>query len=95
MTMITTDFTPALTSSEYKVLRAIAFNEFGDGPGTDIWADCINGSKYPSGIEGKALSGVVASLAKKGFIRSEGTGRDATIRIVRINQQVLESMARG
>ena len=89
--MITTD----LTTGEYKVLRAIAFNDFGDGPGTDIWADCINGSKYPSGIEGKALSGVVASLAKKGFIRSEGTGRDATIRIVRISNELLEEMARS
>jgi hypothetical protein len=89
--MITTD----LTTGEYKVLRSIAFNEFGDGPGTDIWADCINGSKYPSGIEGKALSGVVASLAKKGFIRCEGTGRDATIRIVRISNELLEGMARS
>ena len=91
MTMITTD----LTTSEYKVLRAIAFNDFGDGPGTDIWADCINGSRYPSGIEGKALSGVVASLAKKGFVRCHGTGRDACIRIVQISNELLEEMARG
>ena len=91
MTMITTD----LTTNEYKVLRAIAFNDFGDGPGTDIWADCINESRYPSGIEGKALSGVVASLAKKGFIRCEGKGRDAGIRIVRISNELLESMTMG
>ena len=70
-----------MTTNENAVLLAIAFNDFGDGPGTDIWADCINDSSKPSGIEGKALSGVVASLAKKGLIYCSGKGRDAYIRI--------------
>ena len=69
------------TTLENKVLLAIGFNDYGDGPGTEIWADCINDSRRPSGIEGKALSGVVASLKKKGLVHCYGDGRDAGIRM--------------
>jgi hypothetical protein len=73
--------TKTITANETAVLLSIAHNYFGDGPGTEIWADCINDSSKPSGIEGKALSGVVASLAKKGLIVCSGNSRDAGIRI--------------
>ncbi len=62
-----------LTPKEHEVLKAIAENEFHDGLkgpdiiGSNIWSDCI----YCS-IEGKALSGVVSSLAKKGLVRASG-----------------------
>jgi len=69
------------TTLENAVLLAIGFNDFGDGPGTEIWADCINESARRSNVEGKVLSGVVASLKKKGLIHCTGGGRDATIRM--------------
>ena len=78
-----------LTTNETAVLLAIAFNDFGDGPGTEIWADCINESSKPSGITGKALSGVVSSLANKGFILCYGDGRDACIRITETGKALL------
>lgn len=64
------------TDNERKVLRSLLTNDYGNGP-TYAWV--INHSSEPSGVEGKALSGVVASLSKKGFVRCEGTGEDATV----------------
>lgn len=66
-----------LTPSELKVLKALAFNHYGDSEGTWAWA--VNESLHPSGITGKALSGVVGSLAKKGLIKSEGSGSECAI----------------
>jgi hypothetical protein len=70
-----------VTTNEAKVLKSILTNDFtmsnGRIPekfeGTDwIWSDCINDSRYPSGINGKALSGVVSSLCQKNLIQSDG-----------------------
>ena len=61
-----------ITSNELKVLQSIATNFFGQQVGDPVWADCINDSHKPSRIEGKALSGVCASLAKKGLIETDG-----------------------
>lgn len=65
-----------ITRNEHKVLRAILTNDFQAG-GT--WANCINDASEPSGIEGKALAGVVSSLAKKGLLICGGRGSDATV----------------
>lgn len=61
-----------LTASETAVILAIAFNHFSDEPGAEIWVDSINDSSKPSGITGKALSGVIASLVKKGLVWTSG-----------------------
>tara|TARA_R110002020_G_scaffold130222_2_gene291399 strand:- start:248 stop:562 length:315 start_codon:yes stop_codon:yes gene_type:complete len=68
-----------LTESETKVLIALATNHYGGLDDHDPtwsaccvgWRDSINDSSFPSGIEGKALSGVVGSLSKKGLLTSE------------------------
>ena len=73
------------TENEAKVLRSIATNSYCDAnyrsPRTyqapDVWMDCINDSGLPSGIEGKALSGVCSSLSKKGFA-SFSSGKDGS-----------------
>lgn len=67
-----------ITESERKVLRSIYTNDFGTN-GDCVWADSINDSAEPSGIEGRSLSGVVSSLMQKGLLHSGGYGRDATI----------------
>ena len=69
-----------ITTNEAAGLRAIAtncFNVLNYGIPTcyaeanqEIWTDLINDAEYPSGIEGKALSGVCSSLVKKGLMKS-------------------------
>ena len=66
-----------LTVNEMKVLKSLAYNDYGEGHATWSWA--VNESKHPSGIKGKALSGVVASLVKKGLLKAEGEGEDSSI----------------
>lgn len=68
-----------LTENEIAVLMAIYANNFHGDPDGPIWADCINDSALPSGLEGKALAAVCSNLAQKGLITTEGTGRDSTI----------------
>lgn len=70
-----------LTENEKKVLKSIYYNFFGNSPGDWVWSDCINESKFPSGLHGKTLSGVVASLAKKNLVYCDGRGRDACVMI--------------
>lgn len=71
-----------MTNNEFKVLRAIATNCFAPtnyaspesfDETAPVWSDSINDAGEPSGIEGKALSGVCGSLAAKGFVN---TGED-------------------
>ena len=61
-----------LTANETAVILAIAFNYFSNEPGAEVWVDCINESSKPSGVTGKALSGVIASLVKKGLVWTSG-----------------------
>ena len=72
-----------VTPKEMAVLMAIRFNDFGNGDnldGSEVWADCINDSRFPSGVEGKSLSSIIASLNKKGLVVSNGhKGRDACV----------------
>jgi DNA-binding MarR family transcriptional regulator len=78
---MTTDI--QITENERKVLRAILTNDFGDGD--DLawrWSNSINDAGEPSGLSGKTLSGVCASLAQKGLVQADGqSGRDACIRL--------------
>lgn len=63
-----------ITDNELAVLKAIRDNYYqgGETPvGYPVWSDHINDSHSPSGIEGKALSGVVSTLAQKGLVVSE------------------------
>lgn len=66
-----------LTDKEARVLKALAYNYFGEGSGTWCWA--VNDSNAPSGVTGKALAAVVGSLEKKGLVRTDGGGREGTI----------------
>lgn len=78
-----------ITANEAAVLRSIATNCYNvlnygvpscyEEANNEIWTDLINDAEYPSGIEGKALSGVCGSLARKGLILSFDGGRDSTI----------------
>lgn len=75
-----------ITEKELKVLFAIRNNDYCNGDATAAtWVECINASSTPSGVEGRSLSGVVASLAKKDLVSTNGesialtsTGLDAT-----------------
>ena len=66
-----------ITRSEHTVLKTILYNYFMDARpspelvGRPVWSDCINDSRHPSGIEGKALSGVVSSLCQKNLLGSD------------------------
>lgn len=66
------------TDLEIKVLTAVLHNYFHDGAqdfdkiNGYVWSNCINDSDKPSGIEGKQLSGVVASLCRKKLLNSDG-----------------------
>ena len=67
-----------LTPSELAVLKSLAFNDYGDG-GSEVWSWAINDSGEPSGIEGKALAGVVSSICKKGLYKqADAGGRDGS-----------------
>jgi len=68
-----------ITPNERAVLDALATNHFGQDVGDLVWANCINDADRPSGIEGKALSGVCASLSRKELISCEGYGDDACV----------------
>ena len=62
------------TENEYAVLQSLAFNHYGDG-GSDVWSWAVNDSQKPSGLTGKTLSGVVASICKKGLYTSHSFGK--------------------
>lgn len=84
-----------ITVNEAAVLRSIATNCYNvmnygipscyEEANQEIWTDLINDAEFPSGIEGKALSGVCSSLVKKGLMMSY-TGfekNDATVMLTR------------
>lgn len=80
-----------VTKNEAKVLWAIATNCFNalnygtpvsyEEAGNPIWTHSINDAGKPSGVEGKALSGVCGSLVKKGLMGSDEDGDDSTVYI--------------
>jgi len=84
-----------LTENEKRVLLAIKYNYYqpDNGEGIDfngsIWSDSINDSNRPSGINGKELSGVVGSLAKKGLVDTSDDGKDSTVWITKNGMEYL------
>lgn len=79
--MTTTTIAPvATTEKEYRVLRAILTNWFGNSdPTAEIWSAQIDDANEPSGLRGKTLSAVCSTLTQKGLVKSSGSGRDAVI----------------
>jgi hypothetical protein len=78
--------TNTATEMEFKVLRALLTNNFGDdcwagkfAPLAWKWSDCINDAQEPSGIKGAALAGVCSSLAKKGWVEATHDGENNLI----------------
>ena len=69
-----------ITENEAKVLRAIATNCFNvlnygipstfEEAGNDVWSDCIDDAKIPSGLAPRSLAGVCGSLARKNLVVS-------------------------
>jgi len=60
----------SITENERIVLRAIVDNEFQDGGDVienPVWTFALY-SAHKSGISGKALSGTISSLVKKGLV---------------------------
>ena len=58
-----------ITKKEYKILKAIIFNEFqpgGSPVGKPIWTDCLYGVN-----SNLTKSGVFGSLVKKGFVGTD------------------------
>lgn len=80
-----------ITEKEQAVLISILHNMFNETGLDPVWAECLNDSRRPSGIEGKTLSGVCASLAKKDLVICYGKGSDSC---VTLTKQGLEA-ARG
>ena len=80
-----------VTDKEFKVLRALYTNDFGDAPTDERWTDCINDAEEPSGITGKELSGVVASLAKKKLVNCYWSKFDATIALTPLGVEAAEA----
>lgn len=67
-----------LTFNEKAVMKSLFFNNYGDG-GCGVWEWAVNDSQYKSGIDGKALSGVISSLCKKGIYKSEEYERNENV----------------
>jgi hypothetical protein len=73
---------PATTENELRVLNAIRYNYFNSAAepvGHEVWSLQIEDSNRPSGLSGRTLSGVCASLARKGLVKTGGSGREQTI----------------
>lgn len=84
-----------VTDSEYKVLRALRTNHYGDAGETETWTSCINDADEPSGITGKSLSGVIASLNKKGLVKSYEDGRDSTVCLTNEGRKIADGQGVG
>jgi hypothetical protein len=92
-----------LTAKEFAVLKAIMGSEFGEhinmehllnGETKCVWSndyainDCSND---PSGITGKALAAVLASLNKKEFVHLQGEGEEATVTILMAGAKAMQA----
>jgi len=81
-----------ITDSEYAVLQSLYNNHYGDH-GSCTWAWAVNHSEKPSGIEGKALSGVVGSLCKKGLYKADNCkGNDAGLWSTELGDEVMAEL---
>lgn len=65
-----------LTTFERETLIAIAANDFGDTLTSEVWTCTIEDYMSGEGPTGKALSGTVSSLVKKGLLIAYNAGSD-------------------
>jgi hypothetical protein len=89
-----------ITENEAKVLRAIATNCFNvlnygvptcyEEANNDVWSDCIDDAKIPSGLTPRSLSGVCGSLARKGMVISSNWDDDE--RCIRLTEAGFDAM---
>lgn len=92
----------ATTANENAVLKAILRNYFTSINGGDpanyqeasdwVLSDCINDSDFPSGITSRALAGVCGSLATKGLVETNGSGREACIRLTVAGYEIAKAL---
>jgi DNA-binding MarR family transcriptional regulator len=81
-----------ITENERKVLNAIRFNYFGSasGPGYAVWSLQIDDSNRSSGLTPRTLSGVCGSLAKKGLVKTSGSGRQSCIELTQTGFEAIK-----
>lgn len=68
-----------LTELETKLVGNMVTNNYGDIPDHNIWSWAWDEGVHGAFCTKAQISGVIASLVKKGLIRSEGEGDDANI----------------
>ena len=74
--------TTNLTELETAALRNLLDSGF-DGP--TYWAWCATGGI----VTERAVGGVVSSLVKKGLVRCDGSGQDATIHVTAAGREAI------
>lgn len=89
-----------ITLSEAKVLRAIATNCFNclnygipasyEEASNDVWSDCIDDAKIPSGLAPRSIAGVCGSLARKGLVQSSAW--DDSDNVIRMTEAGFDAM---
>ncbi len=60
-----------VTENEYAILKAIDDSEYGDSLRDSVWMFSVSNR---CGLEGKVISGTVASLVKKGYVQTRMHG---------------------
>ena len=89
-----------ITENEAKVLRAIATNCFNclnygiptcyEEANNDVWSDCIDDAKIPSGLAPRSIAGVCGSLARKGLVQSSNW--DDSDNVIRMTEAGFDAM---
>jgi predicted RNA-binding Zn-ribbon protein involved in translation (DUF1610 family) len=75
-----------LTPHESRMLANIAKNEINqNGNPTDpVWSNCLDKGPFGEFIPKRSLGGVLASLAKKGLVVTQGKGQDSTVTLTEL-----------
>jgi len=85
-----------ITENEFAILKAIDDSEYGDSLRDSVWIFSVSNR---CGLEGKVISGTVASLVKKGYVQVSEyhyTGKDSkTIVMTYAGIQAYIEMANG
>ncbi len=80
-----------LTHNERLVLIALRDNHYGDGDCTWSWA--VDQSNSPTGLPPSSIGGVVGSLATKGLVSVDGSGRDSAIWVTAAGKEATAALA--
>jgi hypothetical protein len=100
-----------LTQKEIYIIEAIVANSYcsnnyklpsyelsyEEAASEEVWADTIddNGAIHGQSVSGKEISGVVSSLNKKGFVVSDGKGREACVFVTEEGWAAYQEVARN